>query len=227
MGRLYKLAYQLRMHQFADAQLDVLARNLAFIAAAIILLQWLVRGRPVLPAWHWFTLALILLFALSLIVLRNVAAGADYVVFSAQPNLPAPAPRQMVPDDKEATFVSGRFEVEGKEARLADLTAYWRTFGSREHAVMAIQHPSRFAVGSLPSSRIGMWYIFFQPVDVQSVVPGTVTFGAASRPGLRIVYRRVPQSEGKRPKKAVLEPVQLAFETEAGRDRVWADLLAD
>jgi hypothetical protein len=227
MGRLYKLAYQLRIHLFADAQLDVLARNLAFIAAAIILLQWLIRGRPALPAWHWLTLALILLFAFSLIVLRNAAARADYVVFSAQPDLPAPVPELMAPDDKEATFVSGRFEVEGKDARLANLTAYWRTFGSREHAVMAIQHPSRFAVGSLPSSRIGMWYIFFQPADVQSVVPGTVTYGAASCPGLRIVYSRVPPSDGKKPKKAASEPVYLAFETAAGRDRVWADLLAD
>ena len=108
-----------------------------------------------------------------------------------------------------------------------NLTAYWRTFGSREHAIMAIQHASRFLLGSLPAEQIGMWYIFFKPEDVESVAAGTVAFGGLRRPGLRVVYLRAPASDGKKPKKPVREPVHLAFETEAARDRVWADLLAD
>jgi hypothetical protein len=54
-----------------------------------------------------------------------------------------------------------------------------------------------------------------------------VAFGGDRRPGLRVVYRRVPPSEGKKPKKPVREVLHLAFEDEAARDRVWADLLAD
>lgn len=227
MGRLYKLAYQLRTHEFAETRLDLLGRNLALLAAAIILLQWLVRGRPPLPLWHWLVLALILLAALGLIVLRPLAGRAGYVAFSPEPGRSAPAPLAMDPDDKEATFVTGRFEVEGKEASLAHLTAYWRSFGSREHAIMAIQHASRFLLGHMPGGWIGMWYVFFKPEDVERVVPGEVTFGAARQPGLQIRYWRVPPQEGKKPKKPVLETVHLAFETEAARDRVWADLLAD
>lgn len=227
MGRLYKLAYQLRTHKFAEAQLDVLARNLALLAALVIVLQWLVRGRPPLPPWHWLVLGLIVLAAAAFMALRLVARRAGYVLFAAEPDRPAPTPLEMAPDDKEAMFVTGRFEVEGKEAYLANLLAYWRTFGSREHAVMAIQHASGFLFGSIPDGWIGMWYVFFKPEDVGRVRPGWVTFGAAKQPGLQVTYLRLPPTDGKKPKRPVPETVTLAFETEAARDRVWADLLAD
>jgi hypothetical protein len=227
MARLYKLAYQLQVHKFADTQLDVLLRNVGIVAAIIIVLQWLVRGRPALPVWHWLVLVLIVLGVVGLIVLRGAAARAGYVRFTHQPALAAPASLTLAPDDKEAAFASGRFEVEGKEGRHANLIAYWRTFGSREHAVMAIQHPSRFALGSLPSDRIGMWYAFFKPEDIEEIAAGTVAFGGVLRPGLKIVYRRPPPQDGKRPKQPVREVLHLAFEAEPARDRVWADLLAD
>ncbi len=176
------------MHRFADAQLDVLGRNLALLAAAIILLQWLVRGRPPLPAWHWLILGLIVLAAVGLIALRAWAARAGYARFTPQLRAKSPAPLAMAPDDKEAAFATGRFEVEAKAGYLANLTAYWRTFGSREHAVMAIQHPSRFLLGTLPGEHVGMWYAFFKPEEVVDVAAGTVAFGATRRPGLRIFY---------------------------------------
>lgn len=226
MARLFKLAYQLRMHRLGDAQQDILGRNLAFLAAAIILIQWLLRGRPPLSLWHWLVLGLILFTALGLIVLRRWSAHAGYVRFTSEPALNPPAPAAMEPEDKELLFATGRFEVEAREANLADLMAYWRTFASREHAVMAIQHESRFLLGSFPSNWIGMWYIFFRPENIEGLGSGTVAFGSVNRPGLQITYRRLPPSDGKKPKKPVRETVYLAFETEAARDRVWADLLA-
>lgn len=227
MARLFRLAYQLRMHRLGDTQLDILGRNLAFLTAGITLAQWLLRGRPPLPAWHWLVLGLILLGCLGLIVLRIWAARSGYVQFLPQPDLAAPAPRELDPDDKEGLYATGRFEVAEKRNYLADLTAYWRSFGTREHAVMAIQHASRFLLGGLASDQIGLWYIFFRPEDVDEVTPGVVAFGAVQRPGLRVIYRSLPPTEGKKPKKPVREMVHLAFESEAARDRVWADLLAD
>jgi hypothetical protein len=227
MARLFKLAYQLRMHQLGDTQLDVLARNLAFLASAIILIQWLLRGRPSLPAWHWITLVLILFGAFGIIALSNWAARAGYARFSAQPDLPEPPRLAMSPDDKEAVRATGRFEVQEKRGALADLPGYWRTFGSREHAIMAKQDPTRFLLAGLPKDRIGMWYVFFRPEDIQEIRPGVVAFGSERLPGLQIVYRYVPPSDGKKPKKPVREVLRLAFEDEAARGRVWADLLAD
>jgi hypothetical protein len=54
-----------------------------------------------------------------------------------------------------------------------------------------------------------------------------VVFGGDKRPGLRIAYRFVPPSDGKKPKKPVREVLRLAFDDEAARNRVWADLLTD
>ncbi len=227
MGQLYKLAYRLRLHKFAETELDVLGRNLALLAAAIIFIQWLARGRPPLPIWHWLVLVTLLAATAGLMLLRFVAARAGYVVFVPSEAVDAPRPLPMAPDDKEATWVTGRFEVEGKTSYLANLVAYWRTFGSREHAVMAIQHASRFVLGALPASKIGMWYVFFKPEDVVRITPGAVSFGAARQPALQVVYYRLPADDGKKPQKPVPETLHLAFETEAARDRVWADLLAD
>ena len=43
-----------------------------------------------------------------------------------------------------------------------------------------------------------------------------------------MIYRRQPPApEGKQPRKAVSATVYLAFEDEAARERVWADLMAD
>ena len=226
-AQLFRLAYQLRLHRWGDTQLDILGRNLAFLAAAVILIQWLVRGRPSLPAWHWLALGLILLAGVGSIVLRIWAGRAGYVVFMPQPDLAAPAPREMSPEDKEAFFATGRFEVSEKHDHLANLTAYWRSFATREHAVMAIQHASRFFLGSLPADQIGMWYIFFRPEDIEEVTPGVVAFGASRRPGLRVAYRRLPPEDAKKPRKPSREVAYLAFESESGRERVWADLRAD
>ena len=226
-ARLFKLGYQLRMHRLGDTQLDVLTRNLAFLAAAIILIQWLLRGRPSLPPWHWAILGLILFVAFGLIVLSNWAGRAGYARFTPGAGLQPPRPLPMPASDKATIWATGHFEVEDKRGILANLAGQWRSFGSREHAVMVTQRPSRFLLGSLPPDRIGMWYAFFQPADVDDVSAGTVAFGAARRPGLRIVYRSLPQSDGKKPKKPVREVLHLAFEDEAARDRVWADLLSD
>ena len=226
-ARLFKLAYQMRLHRWGDTPLDILARNLAFLAAAVILIQWLLRGRPSLPAWHWLALGLILGAALGSILLRTWAGRAGYVVFTPQPHLATPAPTKMAPEDKEAHFATGRFEVSEKHGHLANLAAYWRSFDTREHAVMAIQHASRFFVGSLPPDQIGMWYIFFRPDDIEEVTPGVVAFGARGRPGLRVTYRSLPPEDAKKPRKPSREVAYLAFENEAGRERVWADLIAD
>ena len=227
IARLFKLAYQLRMHRLGDAQLDVLTRNLALLAAAIILIQWLLRGRPALPAWHGVILVLILLVAFGIIVLSNWAARSGYARFTPQPGLRQPPPLAMSPDDKEAVRATGRFEVQDKRGALADLPGYWRTFGSREHAVMAKQDRSRFLLSALPKDRIGMWYAFFRPEAVEEIRAGTVAFGGDTRPGLRVAYRYLPSSDGKKPKKPLREVLHLAFEDEATRNRVWSDLLAD
>jgi len=153
------------------------------------------------------------------------------VAFTSQPGIAAPAGLALDPKDKVKLHATGTFEVEGKTHFFAHLLAYWRTFTSREHAVMAIVHPSRFLkLAHMPEEHVGMWYIFFRPEAIRTITPGLLSFGAQTSPALRVSYLNSPPSSDKdqgRAAKRSLVTVHLAFEDEESRQRVWADLLAD
>ena len=229
---LLRTAYQLRYHEFAGWALD---RWLATFALAAALLVWLF-GRQSLGRPVWFLAGLLLLVGLAVLVLRRWAAARMYVVFRPQPTLPAPPGRPLDPTGKVSLHATGAFEVEGRQHFFADLLAYWRTFATREHAVMAIIHPSRYLlVGATPGQDLGMWYIFFQPAMRTAVTAGELAWGRQCRPALEVRYQlpsarkppawrrflRRPAAEG-RPR-----VVYLAFDDQPSLQQVWADLLAD
>jgi hypothetical protein len=226
--RIYKLAYQLRLHRVGGWALDRWAVTLAWGASVFILTQWAWRGQPALPAWHWLILALLLLSGAVVVALRGWAARRSYVVFLPEPELASPAPAPLTPEDKIPLRATGRFDVQSRERLFADLPAYWRTYASREHAVLAIQHPTRFLLGQSRAEDDGMWYAFIPSAAITEATPGALRYGRQVSPGLRVVYRRQPRArDGKRPPKAAVATIYLAFEDEASRARVWADLVAD
>jgi hypothetical protein len=167
-----------------------------------------------------------------LLILRGWAQSRSYVVFTPQPGLIAPDAAALPPSDKVPVRATGRFEVEGRPGFFADLMAYWRTFASREHAVMAIAHESRFlSVGSRPAQDLGMWYAFFRPETVDAVTAGSLAFGSRAGPALRVAYRHAPAPSDDGQRRAQSKPVRtvlyLACEDEEARGRIWADLMAD
>ena len=225
---LLKLAYQLRHHTLGEWSLDRWGIGAGLAVAGGVLFRWFWREMPPTPAWHWAILAGIIVAALGLAYLRHWAGRQMYVAFAADPARAAPAPRPLEPTDKVALHATAVFEVEGKERLFADLLAYWRTFGSREHAVMAIMQRARFLLlGSVGERILGMWYVFFTPAMIAAITPGTVSFGAATHPALRVVYRFTPPATGRKPAARVTRLVYLSFADESGRAQVWADLLAD
>ncbi len=225
---LLKIAYQLRHHGLGDWSLDRWGTTAAVTAAVLILLQWALRDMPPVPALHWATLLLIILVAFGLAYLQPWAGRQMYIIFSPDTAQTAPAPQPLDPADKVLVHASALFEVEGKSRFFAGLLAYWRTFASREHAVMAIVHRSRFLLlGSVAERNLGMWYLFFTPDMLESVTPGTVTFGAEHRRALRIAYRRTPPAHGRKPAPPITQVMYLGFADEDARVQVWADLLAD
>ena len=227
-ARIFKLAYQLRLHRVGGWALDRWAVTLAWGASALILTRWAWRGQPVLPAWHWLILALLVLSGAAVVVLRGWAARRSYVVFSSESDLTHPAPLPSLPEDKIVLRATGRFDVQSRERLFADLPAYWRSYASREHAVLAIQHPTRFLLAHSRAEDAGMWYAFIPPAAITEATPGALRYGRQVSPGLSVVYRRQPPArDGKRPPKAVVATIYLAFEDEASRARVWADLVAD
>jgi hypothetical protein len=220
----------LRQHRSAGWGLDRWGITLTWGVAAAILLLWLLRGRPFVSAGHWAFLALLALAGLGLIILRAWAKGRSYVIFTLQSGRTAPPAAALRPSDKVLVRATGRFEVEGRSEFFADLMAYWRTFASREHSVMAIAHESRFlGVGSRPAEDVGMWYAFFRPETIEAVTPGTLAFGSRTGPALSIAYRHTPPQPDDGRRRALPKPVRtlldLACEDEEARRRIWADLL--
>jgi hypothetical protein len=231
-ARILEIAYRLRHHRLAGWALDRWGVTLAWGAGALILLLWLVRGRPPVSAGHWTLLALLALAGLALLTLRGWAQSRSYVIFNPRPGLAAPDAAALQPSDKVLVRATGRFEVEGRPGFFADLMAYWRTFASREHAVMAIAHESRFLrVASRPAGDVGMWYAFFRPETVEAVTPGSLAFGSHAGPALRIAYRHTPALPDNGKRRSRSKPLRtllyLACEDENTRNQIWADLLAD
>jgi hypothetical protein len=225
-----KLFYQLRVHRWGEWALERWAVTLTWGAAALLLARWLLRGRPAFPFWHWLIVGLLIGVGGVLIALARWAAARSYVIFEPRADLPAPQGQAFDPEDKVLHRATGRFEVEGKSHRWTNLLAYWRTFATREHAVMAIVHHTRFALlAHVPETDVGLWYIFFRPEDIQVITPGRLTFGAEARPALRVVYRIAPTARSGRGRlqERIVDTAHLAFDNEAALEKVWSDLLAD
>jgi hypothetical protein len=232
--QLLKLFYQLRAHRIGEWSVDRVLVTLAWAAAVFVLLRWVLAGQPALAVWHWLVLAVLVLGGLAVIVMARIAAHQDFVVFTVQPDLPAPQAMLLDPHDKVQTYATGHFEVEGKAGFFAELLAYWRTFATREHAVMAIVHRTRFlGLARTADAQLGMWYIFIAAENVEEVSAGELQFGGERRPALRITYRYTPARPAGRSLVARLRPppthwtVYLGFEDDASRRRVWSDVLVD
>ena len=224
---LLKIAYQLRHHCLGEWPLDRWAVTLALIAAAIIPLRWLLLDRPQTPL-AWASLVMLVGAAIGVSILRHWAARRGYVAFELQSDQQPPAARRLDPADKIPVYPTGQFEVEGKSAVFADLLAYWRSFASREHTIMAIVRPSRFLLlGKTAARDIGMWYVFFTPGMITAITPGTIAFGRMRRSGLRVTYRFTPPPSGRKPPQPISQALYIGFADEIARQAVWADMLAD
>ena len=230
LPRVLYWAYQLRAHRCGGWALDRWLATLPLLAAVIVLARWYLGERSALAAWQWATLALLIIAGGAVLWLRRWAAGHAYLVFEPQPDLPPPDGQALDPGAKILLHATGRFEVEGKSGFFAHLLAYWRTFATREHAVMAIVHNTRLLLlGHRPEEEIGMWYIFFRPEEIEAVTAGRLSFGSTVRPALRLRYLSTPTTPRKRrkPTQPISELVYLVFDDEATRAIVWADVRAD
>jgi hypothetical protein len=139
--------------------------------------------------------------------------------FSSAP----PRPAALQPHDKVLVRATGLFNVDGQEAVWTDLVAYYRTFATREHAIMARRTPTRFlGFGEREPETLGMWYLFITPTALARVTPGQLYFGREPRPALRLNYQhRTPKG------KVAPAVAYLSFDSTADRETVWADLVWD
>ncbi len=212
-SRWLKLAYQLHRHELNGWPLDRwLGALFVLVALASVLGRWPDK---------WLVASVAGVFLASFIAFEVWARRAAYVTFVAQKPTVRDSQSEhapLLPQDKVEVRATGRFEVEGRSQFFVELQAFFRTFATREHAVIAFVPRSRFLwLGQWPEHERGLWYIFFLPRQVVSLEPGVLAFGGRERLALRVTYQ-----QDKR-----LEAAYLSFDNETDRYRVWEDILRD
>ncbi len=215
IGLLLHILHQLDHHNWLDTSLFAWLVSLLLVFSPLPV-QGVVPGGLLLSGC---ALAAVLL----LLIGRWWGRRRYYVHFVPTPiSVPADPPQPLWPADKVLLHVAGHLGVEGKEADFTGLVAYYRTFETREHAIMARQTPRRFLGGKVPQRLLGMWYTFITPHELQEVQEGDVYVDARPRPGLRLHIQRT-NAKGK----TRMETLYLIFATPEERARVAADLRLD
>ncbi len=216
LGSYLRFLHNLAHHRLFGATLH---RWLAILLPLIAVLAWF----DLLPGGSALTLSLVAL-VIALVYSQIWAKRNFFVHFAPAPplelNNDAPP---LTPSDKIATRATGIFAVDDQQAPFTNLPAFYRTYATREHAILARKTPTRFLGLTEADPRLlGMWYIFITPAVLRSVQSGLLYSGSPPHPALRLSYIR-PNKKGQ-PIPAI---VYLDFDTEGDRSRVQADLLLD
>lgn len=179
-------------------------------------------------AGRWWVAALTGGLWLLLLVLFYRARRRDFVQFTPLP-LPALSPARLEPQAKAPIYATGLFSVENKYQRFTWLPGFYRTFATREHALLCqLRQPTWGLLGQLPSEAIGLWYIFFEPAQIVRVVYGRLAFGSQPKPAIAVTYQiTIPKRNRLQPEQVRNEVVYVATATEADAMLILADLCYD
>ncbi len=216
--------YKLHRHHANGLPLSRWVIFWLLLMAGLFWLGWL----PTDPAWDRPGAVLGVLAAILLIGAGFIAKRRHYVHFRPHPE-PQLTPSPLSAQEKTPVWASGRFGVQGKLRQFTWLQGYYRTFATREHAIMCLSSPTRFLLlGRLPEQDLGMWYIFIQPGDMRRVRFGEVRFGKKGGPGLAIDHLlHLPKRGRFRPARTLRETTYLVCENGADAARLLADLRHD
>jgi hypothetical protein len=143
--------------------------------------------------------------------------------------MPAVRPQVLPASEKLPIFATGYFSVENKRKRFTWLPGFYRTFATREHALLCQLAERPFAgIANWPETEVGLWYIFFTPGAISQIRWGRLAFGRTVLPAIAVTYtpEETPaarsRNTGPHP-----ETVYLAFTDEQTGKTILADLLHD
>ncbi len=178
--------------------------------------------------WPWVGAALLgSALALRLLVWRVVRSGGVRFVPSGDAALlggigePLALPAQ----SKLPVYVSGCLEVGNRVQRFALLPGFYRTFATREHALLCLcQSGRRLLVAEWPEAEVGLWYAFVKPQQLRALQAGTLHHGRLALTALALEVDATP-TRGRVRRRAV-ETLYLAGEA-ADLARIARDLTLD
>ncbi len=217
---LRTLLYNAYRHEFSGAPLT----RWLIIGLIALAIFWMTG----LPPGRWWVGGAALLLALILIVTIVITRRRDFVRFE-ESSPPVVAAAQLDPADKIPVNVTGYFSVEGQYARYTWLPGFYRTFATREHALLCLVRNRRFLrIGRWPGYQTGMWYVFFTPEMMRRIRYGRLHFGRKAAPAIAVDYEFViPKSGRFQRDQQVEETVYIACQNEEDARRIWADLIVE
>jgi hypothetical protein len=180
----------------------------------------------VMGRW-WLTVLLLLLLG-TVVTLYHYWRRRDFVRF--EPGVaPVIVSQPLLPNEKVPVMVTGFFGVEQKFQRFTWLPGFYRTFATREHALICQVGQRPWAkLSRWPDDDIGLWYVFFSPQTILQIQWGQLFFGADPRPAIRVTHRvTLPTRKRFRTEQVREEKIYIAFENAAIGELIWADLQHD
>lgn len=152
----------------------------------------------------------------------------DFVHFEPQ-TLAVPAPTPLQVEDKVAVYVTGECSVEGKRSRFSCLPGFYRTFATREHALLCqVKERRILGIASWRSAEIGLWYVFFRPETISRIQTVTLHYGRHALPTVAIEHlAAIKFNKMGEPEKTEQQTIYIsAFDAEEIKV-ILADLLVD
>lgn len=197
-------------------------RWLLFLLGALAVV-WVVGRLP----GRWWVASLALLLLGTLLVLFHYWRRRDFVHF-----VPGPPPTitaaALSPSEKLPVMVTGLFSVEQKYQRFTWLPGFYRTFATREHALLCqVAQRTGASLIRWPEEEVGLWYIFFPPAVMRQIEWGVLTFGAEPRSAIAVTQQVTIPRQRLRREQTRNETFYIAFATAAVGELVWADLQHD
>lgn len=216
------LAYHLSRQQLAGIPLLRWVYGLLVVIALVLLLR---------PGFGWWFAGGVLVLLAALWGWMSALRRHDFVRFSpriSQPISGGEPSGPLPPADKLPVYVSGFLSVDTKVRRFSALPGFYRTFATREHALLCQARPRRFgALGTWPEEEQGLWYAFFYGRQVRSLQFGEITFDRAHFPGVKVEYAPDRPLDGKSKRRFQRVTLYLAFPQEADFHAALADLMVE
>jgi hypothetical protein len=189
------------------------------------LLRWLtlLSALPFVGWLNGWALLIWLAAASACKVWATLCQRTHFTHFAPHADTPLPAPQPLA--HKTALYASGLLQVGQKVQHFAFLPGFYRTFATREHALLCQVRPrSIWRIARWPEDEVGLWYAFWTASQLTAVTPGQIDNGQQRLPALAITYCPAAPPDSRQPAATTL---YLAFLNEEARSNVLADLLVD
>ena len=189
------------------------------VGAAIV---WLLGRLP----GGWVVALLWLAGALALAVAARLARRGYHVTFTAK-TAPLPPGELLPAAEKVPVYVTGNLGVEQKQRAFTMVPGFYRTFATREHALLCrVDERRLWGIASWPEEEIGLWYAFFTARQIVHIEAGSLVYGGQTLDTLAVTYRPTPHG-GKRRRAPEVTTLYLSFPDTTGHATVFADLAVE